>query len=243
MKPVTFHTDIVLVDMIGFSKLSDQNQFRSAQIMDSVLRNEVPLLSSFESPNTQPVIGFIPTGDGFYCILHPGVRGYGVLFAFAVRAFLLMKSKKAGNLFSGVRVAAGFGSAMPIKDVTNRLNFIGSGLNNTARLLTLTGNQLQDAQRFAGDSNILLASDGAIHHFRRRYPETLPANQSFLESIKFEMSEQFVVIDKHGGKHPCTSIEMSGFAAISAPPMGGLSVGEIAEVDTQITRILQEPSR
>lgn len=117
------NTEIVLIDLVDFSRQDDINQRLIVEMLNSVVETEINLLSAISvHRNDKFILGFIPTGDGFYAILHPGVYGYGVLFALGIKSLLLNKAQEAPELIKGVRVAVHAGRVAPFLDVTQRLN-------------------------------------------------------------------------------------------------------------------------
>ena len=238
MKIVKFQTDIVLVDIIGYSKLTDDHQFLAVQVLDAVIKTELKILTSGSIfQNFKYIIGFVATGDGFYCILHPGVCGYGVFFALALRTMLIRRFQKCAGVFGGVRVAAYFGTAMPFRSVTGLINFVGTGLNNCSRLLMLKDEELRQAEEFAGDKNIVLASDGEFNQFQQIFPSTNTRVTEFLSVVKFRHSEEQTTRDKHGMAHTYRSVDSSRHVSISPPAMMRLSDQQMREVDEALASI------
>lgn len=246
MKVTVLHTEIVLVDVVGFSGLPDEAQWISVQMMSSVLQAEVQLLQSNLSPpadgsaqNHNVILAFIPTGDGFYSVLHPAVFGYGVLFALGVRGLLLNRVQDAAGLFTDVRVAVHAGTAIPFRDVTDRLNFVGEGLNTCARLLSLRDDNLARAIEFAGGNrSYAVASITALSQFHRRYRTDTPDGLAFLRQSRFRQSSEQVHVD-HGSSHRFHSIETDGRLVYTAPSFSPLDRGDIATVDEELRRIME----
>jgi len=56
-----------LIDIINFSKLDSKQQL---EIISFLTHSYRKVIETF-------IMGFIPTGDGFYCILNPKYKGYG----------------------------------------------------------------------------------------------------------------------------------------------------------------------
>ena len=88
-------TDIILIDIINFSKLEAKNQLEIinyltksyAKMIEKMLVNSNMTLSGL-------VLGYIPTGDGFYCILNPKLKGYGTILGLSFNYFSEHIAKK-----------------------------------------------------------------------------------------------------------------------------------------------------
>lgn len=209
-------TDILLLDIVGFSKLTGEQQYATVQILTKTAKQNIRLSAtlSFRALN-EVVRGFIPTGDGFYVILQPELAGYGVLLAASLRSGLLLAARRAQNLFQGVRIAVHLGAAVPFQDLTDRENFVGPGLNDCARLF---GAQLSmsPTESIPEDENFIVISEEAYDYFRR----TLGADRAmkqFLNTIKFRVSDGFEITDKHGKVHRARFAEASRVVAINPP--------------------------
>lgn len=156
-------TDILLLDVVGFSKLPDSAQFLCIQTLQSLTKQHLAILGERLPRDADLVIGFIPTGDGFYFILHPGVAGYGPLLALTLRNAFHVSKESIQGLHEGVRVAVHFGMAIPFYDICRHLNFVGSGLNDTARLLSLNDKIRPEVEAFAGDASDAIVSDSSMN--------------------------------------------------------------------------------
>src|SRR5438552_1902002 len=128
-------TDILLFDVVEFSRLTTSDQYKTALLFSDAARQTTINLAaaSFLKPS-EFVVGLVATGDGFYVLLDSASSGYGLFFALSMRNSLLISNKRAGSLFKGVRAAINTGEAVPFIDLTNSLNFVGDGMNDTARL-------------------------------------------------------------------------------------------------------------
>ncbi len=211
-------TDIVLIDVVEFSRLSDEDQMKTVLVMNHEIVSVIGLLcgQTLRDP-AEAVLGLIPTGDGTYVILHPGIGGYGPLFAVSIRNCLLMASQNAGGLFKGVRVAAHLGSAMPYYDLTGRTNFVGSGLNNAARLLQLPDDIKKEAEGFSGDKNFVVVSRDCWRHFEKAF--ALKRQRKFYNAMKFRWSNLRSTPDKHPRtrKHRFRFVESSRHVVVNPP--------------------------
>lgn len=213
-----FVTDILLVDLIGFSKLSNEDQYKTAVIMTNNLKEMMSILVGQAFLEEQEVVlAYIPTGDGFYVLLRPELAGYGIFLAISLRNALLVASKREGGLFCGVKISVHQGEAIPFTDITDSNNYVGHGLNDCKRLQEGANRIRSPKYNKPADNNYIIVSDAAYNWFEKAYPQT--ANfRRYLESIHFEKGEEFEINDKHGIKHRAQFIECSRFVGIKPPP-------------------------
>ena len=217
MKVQFYVTDILLVDIVGFSTLSTKDQYKTAIVMTQNLKETVSILTgqSFREER-EVILGFIPTGDGFYVLLHPEMAGYGLFLGLSLRSSILLASKRAGNLFKGVRVSVHLGETVPFRDITGQENYIGDGLNDAARLLKAQTSQSPDVG-IPTDDNFIIISEEAYAQFEKAYPATLQMKQ-FLQTIQYKRGNLFEIIDKHGKTHRACFVECSRFVAVKPLP-------------------------
>jgi hypothetical protein len=213
-----FVTDILLFDVVGFSLLSNERQFWTVQEMTGCLRKYVRPLTGPESlPESQAVLAFIPTGDGFYVLLDPAACGFGIVLALAIRNSTLRKART--GLFSGVRAAVHSGVALEFTDITGRRNYVGDGLNDCARLLSLPPDLLDVAGSFAGDDNYVIVSAAALSRFQEAYGVNQATALASHGQLRF--SGEVAVPDKHGHLHRAVFVEASRSGEIEPirPPL------------------------
>ena len=240
MQIPVIHTDIVLIDIVRFSSRSDPEQFRIIQILDAVIRGDLRVLPATSiHKNFDYLLGFIPAGDGFYAVLHPGVCGYGVFFALGVQALLLDRQQDHSGHIEGVRVAVHSGSAVPFRDVTGRMNFVGTGMNDAARLLSLRDKTLEHAKTFAGSPSYAVASSTALAEFHRRYAST-PQDKVSLEQYKSQESGRCEFKEHHERIHEFHSIRTDSHLFPAPPQMGSLGRGSDVDVREALERVMEE---
>ena len=89
MQPTSVSTDIILLDIAGFSKLSDEGQLASVLLLNEELRRFLKRLPvrSYQKVH-QIVLDVIPSGDGFFIILNQAFAGYGPLCALSIRSHM-----------------------------------------------------------------------------------------------------------------------------------------------------------
>jgi len=130
-----YDTDIVLVDIIGFSKLSTVQQLELIKYLTKSYKRMIEkLLSSSDMTLAQMVLGFISTGDGFYCILNSRMKGFGAILGLSFNHISELIAKKF-SYFEGVRIAIHTGKLYEFTDILGHKNYIGDGLNHCARYL------------------------------------------------------------------------------------------------------------
>jgi hypothetical protein len=212
---VSCDTEMVLVDIVGFSKLSGENQAKTAIVINGELERGLELSSSLSARDLNEVVaGFVPTGDGFYVVLQPRIVGYGLSLAISLRSNLLIASERANGLYEGVRVASHFGSVFEFKDITGKENFVGPGMNDCARIL---GIKLTDAPpNFLEDNNFIIASEASLVAHDALYDSVDAKN--YFSTLGLKRSEAVIVTDKHGINHDARFIEFSRRVAFNPPP-------------------------
>ena len=79
-------TDILLLDVVGFWKLPDSSQFEQHSDYPTLTVGGTSCVD-WCAIATRSELGdcVLPTGDGFYFILHPALAGYGPLLALTLR--------------------------------------------------------------------------------------------------------------------------------------------------------------
>ena len=208
-------TDIILFDLVGYSLLSDEDQYTTIYLINEKLNDFLRLLYGQSFLNTEEVVlGFAPTGDGAYIILNHTIAGYGLFLAISLRTTLLQLKCQANDLFTGVRAAIHFGAAIPIEDLTGNKNFVGTGLNDCARLLSIDKETIAGQQHIK-DENYIVISSSALHEFRDKYSGK--KMDEFLKVIEFEIGEEIIFKDKHGKEHKTYFVESSRHVAVTPP--------------------------
>jgi len=181
-------TDIVLIDIINFSKLKLDEQLEIVTFLNRSFKKVIEkMLSSSKMDLATLVHGLVSTGDGFYCILNPRFKGYGAILALSFNHFSEQISKKY-SYFLGIRVAVHTGYVHSFKDILGNENFIGDGLNDCSRYLEFKNYTI----------STVIVSDVAYEHFRyflQKYKDF----HDLLVSMGFKHSDAYVFKDKHGG--------------------------------------------
>jgi len=181
-----YEADIILIDIIGFSKLESVEQH---ELITSFTENYKQMIQSVIAESKikfeDLIGGFISTGDGFYSILAPSLKGYGVIFALSLKSFSDVALKKH-TYFKGVRIAVHTGEVHPFHDILGHMNFVGDALNECARYL--------DQKRF--DISHVVVSDTAFESFRL-FLDKFPKYAEVLRDHGFRSGNAFEFEDKH----------------------------------------------
>jgi hypothetical protein len=208
---VTIQTEVILLDVRGYSTRSDAEQLLVVETLTDRLRQLVALLVGLggihvhELAKDPLIIGYVPTGDGAYLILNPLYAGYGILLATAIRNDLVLINKKCGGaLYEGIRVASHLGPCISYLDITARVNFAGRGLNDCSRILQ--AHCAPDFPEGFTDHDYVVASSDAIACFDDLYYSKIGPRQRGI--LKQTRSRPFQVVDKHGREHTVQLIEM-----------------------------------
>jgi len=180
-------TDIVLIDIIDFSKLDSSQQL---EIISFLTRSYRKVLEKMLSPANislqEFIIGFISTGDGFYSLLDSKYRGYGVILGLSFNHFSEQISKKF-PYFRGIRIAVHTGPVNRFIDILGHDNFIGDGLNDCARYLELKDFTI----------STVMVSQSAYENFKR-FIEVRKEYKELLQKREFKRSNVYTFEDKHG---------------------------------------------
>lgn len=130
-------TDIVLIDIINFSQLSSSQQLEIVVFLTKSFKKMIEkILANSSTPLSKFIIGYVSTGDGFYCILNPRLKGFGPILGLSFNHFSEHISKKY-SYFQGIRIAAHTGEVNEFEDILGCKNYIGDGLNDCARYLEI----------------------------------------------------------------------------------------------------------
>ena len=170
--------DIVLIDIINFSKLDSRQHLEIISFLTRSYRKVIEkMLSHSDIVLETFIMGFIPTGDGFYCILNPKYKGYGVILGLSFNHFSDQIAKMF-PYFHGIRIAVHTEGINQFRDILGHKNFIGDGL----KAFTISTVMVSDAT-YANLKKFLSQ--------RKDYEELLHRRE-------FKHSEAYIFKDKHG---------------------------------------------
>jgi len=180
-------TDIVLIDIIDFSKLDSQQQLEIISFLTKSYRKVIEkMLAPAHVALENFIIGFISTGDGFYSLLNPRYKGYGVILGLSFNHFSEQISKKF-PYFRGIRIAVHTGTINRFYDILEHENFIGDGLNDCARYL--------EFKHFT--ISTVMVSESAYKQFKS-FLAYRPEYERILHKREFKRSNLYTFTDKHG---------------------------------------------
>jgi hypothetical protein len=195
------HSYITLVDIIGFSKLSDDVQKEVIQDISNIA------LKRFEDGGYKKSLmieALIPTGDGFYMV----GNAYNSLFFPAIIIYLALSLKNEitdyiesnDHICEGVQLAIHFGTIVTFEDILRNKNYCGNGMNDASRLLSpLNKTDVEAiASDFFNDGNRVIISN-----------DTWVKSDSS-NNKKIRRTEPFLIKVKHNKEIECRFIDMDG---------------------------------
>ncbi len=180
-------TDIILVDIISFSQLNAQQQIEIITVLTKSYTKMIEtLLANSEMTLGRMILGFISTGDGFYCILNPRLKGFGTVLGLGFSHFSDIIAEKY-PYFRGIRTAIHTGKVYQFTDILGSENFVGDGLNDCARYVEL--------KQFA-ISTVVVSKEAytSFEKFLALYPDF----HALLIEREFKHSKMYTFYDKHG---------------------------------------------
>jgi hypothetical protein len=182
-------TDIVLIDIINFSRLASELQL---EIITFVTRSYKKMINKMLLNSNMSlerlILGFVPTGDGFYCILNPNLKGFGSILGLSFNHFSDHIAKKY-HYFEGIRIAVHNGTVNEFTDILGHKNFIGAGLNDCSRFLELKNFTI----------STVMVSDSAyesLKNFLHKHKDF----DMLLAQREFKHSDYYHFQDKHGNE-------------------------------------------
>ncbi|MGD9969705.1 MAG: hypothetical protein AB7S65_04560 [Sulfuricurvum sp.] len=203
-KPI--ETDIVLIDIIDFSRLNMGEQLEIISYLSLTYKKMIrKMLKTSGIPMEKMLQGIIPTGDGFYCILHPSLKGFGPILGLSFIHFSDLIAKEY-PYFRGIRVAVHTGKVYTFEDILGHQNFVGDGLNECARYIEIKNLII----------STVMISDSAFESLN----DFLFSHSDFhvlLKKCEFRYSSMHSFVDKHGIKRHGYLIWMRKGAIIPPP--------------------------
>lgn len=193
------HTDIILIDIIGYSKLNNKQQFETVNIMTLFFKKAINLIVSKSSiTKEEALLGFIATGDGFFMILSPKLKGFGVIFGLSLKNLSKNIQKKI-PYFEGIKVAVHTGYVMPFKDILGHQNFLGDGLNHCARYLEYKNPDIYKYKIFK--TGYVIVSKASYEEFGKFLSENRRLKEFLYTYFGFQSSNWIKFQDKHKNVH------------------------------------------
>ncbi len=211
-------TDIVLVDIINFSKLQSAQQLEIITFLTKSFTKMInKMLSNSNMTLPRLILGFISTGDGFFCVLNPRLKGYGTILGLSFNHFSDHISKKY-PYFEGIKVAVHCGEVNEFTDILGNKNYIGDGLNDCARYLEIKNYTI----------STVIVSDAAIKSLKK----FLEFNEDFsvlLSQREFKRSSMYTFHDKHGKEKKGCLVWLREAGIINPP---NINFNSILKIDT-----------
>lgn len=188
-KQKILHTDIVLIDVIGFSQLASEQQLEIMNYITISYKKIIrQMLSNSNMPLEKLIHGFIATGDGFFCVLNPRLKGYGSILGISFSHLSEQISKKF-RYFQGMKIAVHTGEVYEFTDILGQKNFIGDGLNDCARYLEIKNYSI---------STVMVSEEA--YESLKKFLLIFKDFNTLLEQKGFKHSEQHSFKDKHGNE-------------------------------------------
>ncbi|MDX1296480.1 MAG: hypothetical protein R3302_09430 [Sulfurimonadaceae bacterium] len=144
------------------------------------------MLANSQMKLSNLMLGFISTGDGFYCILNPKLKGFGAILGLSFNHFSEYIAKKY-PYFRGIRVAIHTGEVYQFTDILGNSNYVGDGLNECARYIELKEYTI----------STVVVSRSAYESFKK-FLELYPDYRALLVEHQFKRSSEYSFYDKHG---------------------------------------------
>ena len=179
-------TDIVLIDIIHFSKLSSHQQLEIINFLTKSYKKMIDkMLANSNMSLEKLILGFVSTGDGFYCILNPALQGYGAILGISFNHFSDHIAQKY-PYFQGIRIAVHNGIVNEFTDILGNRNFIGDGLNDCSRFLEVKNFTI---------STVMVSEDAyeTLKFFLERHKDF----DTLLATRGFKHSNYYSFTDKH----------------------------------------------
>lgn len=209
-------TGIVLLDVEKFSLMSSKDQAKAAVVINGELESFVNLTAALSGFSIDELVaGFVPTGDGFFVILQHSISAYAIPLAVSLRSKILIASKHAGNLLSGIRLSTHYGELTEFFDITGKNNYVGPVMNECARLQYAKPEQAPDG--FLTDSNYIICSPSSKAQFNIAYDYENPDSYFRNAAIELKFSDWINVKDKHKIVHSGAFIECSRNIGFNPP--------------------------
>ena len=182
----TIYTDIILIDVINFSKLDSMQQLEIINFLTKSYSKMIEkMLINSNMTLSKLVLGFVSTGDGFFCILNPRLKGFGAILGLSFNHFSDHISKKY-PYFEGIRIAVHTGDVNEFQDILGNTNYIGDGLNDCARYLEIKNYTI----------STVMISDIALESLKK-FLDLYKDFSTLLSEREFKRSQMYTFSDKH----------------------------------------------
>ena len=192
------HRYVILLDIRKYSELNDNQQVEIIKLITNESNN---FLDSSGFGKEKIFSTFIPTGDGFYFIgdKYNSIFWANIclIFALSLRNNLLDSINKLDFNCDGVQLAIHFGTTLSYKDISNRENFAGAAMNETARLLSpINKDEIKEiSHNFYGHENSVIISDRAYSKIEKTDNFGIKVSKPFTIRAKHKRSFKSYFID------------------------------------------------
>ena len=196
---ISDHRFLILIDVRGFSELPNDQQ---VQVIQALTNESQKLVTEGGYEKEKIFSSFIPTGDGFYLVGHEMISliwsQICFVFALSLRNTLIQHIKSLEIPCQGIKVAIHFGTTESFIDIAGHRNYVGTGMNEVARLLSPTNNKEIKliAQEFYGHENSIIVSQEALNKVE------------ILKMKGLRLSNTFTLQAKHKQKFLCRFIDL-----------------------------------
>lgn len=205
-KKNTLNTDIVLIDIIGFSELDPTQQLDTINFITNIFKKMIAqMLKNSNMTLEKFIIGLVSTGDGFYCILNPRIQGYGAILGLSFNHLSDQISNKL-RYYDGMKIAVHNTTIYEFKDILGHTNFIGDGLHECAGYLEFKDYSI----------STVMVSDSAYTSFKKFLSIYKDYNALLIEK-GFKHSELYTFKDAHSDEKKGTLIWLSESGIINPP--------------------------
>lgn len=150
---------IILIDIVGFSKSSTEEQLATIYSFQKNLRSRI-FKNQLSSSNRLLITDFIPTGDGCYIIANECRPEAAIDFLIGLVG---NAGKQTKTPMKPLRVSALIGECVAFIDLANHKNFVGVGMNEASRILS-GGQKVLEEQFKAKHPD---AAEDEVKHFSR----------------------------------------------------------------------------
>lgn len=212
-KRLKWLSDIVLIDIINFSKLSSDEQVEIINFLTTSYRRMIEkMLSNSNMSLEKLLLGFVSTGDGFFCIINPRLKGYGVILGLSFHYLSEQVSKKY-PYFEGIRIAVHTGYVNQFTDILGNKNYIGDGLNECSRYLDIKEYSI----------TTVMVSDKAFESLKK-FLKLYKDFDTLLMQREFKHSKAYTFRDKHDVAHTGCLVWLRKAGIINPPNMNFNSI-------------------
>ena len=193
------HRFLTLLDIRGYSELNDDQQ---VQVVQVVTNSSLKFLKDRGYEKSKIFSSFIPTGDGFYLIGHDVnslmLSKICIIFAVSLRNELIKSFKTFDFKCQGVKIALHIGTTRSFRDIAGNKNFVGTGMNEIARLLSPKNKPeiAEITEKFYRHENSVIISQATLDKIGK------------IEFNNLRISDSFTIQAKHKRGFLCRFIDL-----------------------------------